>query len=177
MPMKRAAFLVLACGLAAASASAATRANETSWGKAGVSLEDYAIDGGLCAYQAMMLDVSDTREARRLVAATRRLEHIEASWGLPGSHNSLLDHRRTVEAVRPERIFERIAELQQQTLDHCLVERGYRQFRLTDEQQRQLRRLAQGSPERRSFLHSLAANPSVLRSQALETPPLAPPQG
>ena len=177
MPIKRALLPVLACGLAAASATAATRTNDTSWGKPGVSLEEYAIDAGVCAYHATMLDVSDTREARRLIAATRRLEHIEASWGLPGAGSVAIEHRRTVEAVQPERIFERVAELQQQVLDNCLAERGYRQFRLTDEQQRQLRRLEPGSLERRTYLHRLGSDSAVLSRQRLDAPPLVPPQG
>ena len=49
----------------------------------------------------------------------------------------------------------------------CLRERGYRQFRLTDDQRRQLRRLRHGTDERRAFLHSLASNPRVLEAQGL----------
>ena len=46
----------------------------------------------------------------------------------------------------------------QTILDACLVERGYRQFRLTDAQKDRLRRLDQGSAERARYLYGLGSN-------------------
>ena len=177
MGMKSAAIAILAAGLAAVSASAAPRPGDLSWGKPGVSLEEYAIDGALCAYRAASHDVSDTQAARRLVAATRRLELLESQWGSPSFGELWIDHRRIVEGVRPERLFEQVAGLQQLLLDECLTERGYRQFRLTAEQKRHLRRLERGSNERRAYLHSLGSDPQILNRQRIDAPVLTQPQG
>lgn len=177
MPSRRTAFLIFVCGLAAASASAAHRQSDISWGKHGVSLEEYWIDGAMCSYQAVSHDLSDTPQARRLVRASRRLEHIEGQWGTPTAYSSAIEHRRIVDGVQPERLFGQVAEIQQEVLDACLTERGYRQFRLTDAQKRHLRRLEPGSTERRAFLHRLGSDPEVLRIQGIDTAPLGQPQG
>ena len=52
-------------------------------------------------------------------------------------------------------------------LDHCLAAHGYRRFRLTDEQSRQLDRFDPRQPERQVYLHSLASDPQVLATQAV----------
>jgi hypothetical protein len=52
-------------------------------------------------------------------------------------------------------------------VETCLRERGYIQFRLTDEQREMLSHLDRGSEERREFLYHLASNPDVLTTQAL----------
>jgi len=49
----------------------------------------------------------------------------------------------------------------------CLRKRGYVQFRLTEEQSAGLAKLQKGSDERRAYLHGLAADPAVLKAQAL----------
>jgi hypothetical protein len=76
-----------------------------------------------------------------------------------------LDTRSTT--IAPDRQFEAIEDIQQQTLDTCLTQRGYHQFRLTDSQRQELRRLDRGTEERRAYLHSLAADAEVLRQQSL----------
>jgi hypothetical protein len=178
MSIRRAALLFLITGLAATSASAAPRSRDVSWGKPGVEYDQYRLDAAQCAIRALDLDISQAEPTRILVYASRALETADNAWGVtignpavPTGHPSLLV------LARAERQFERIAEIQQATLDQCLVERGYQPFRLTGEQRRQLRRLPEGSPERRAFLHGLAADPAVLGRQRLDTTSPVPPQG
>ena len=77
------------------------------------------------------------------------------------------DMGNTINHYRPDRQFEAIEDIQQQTLNSCLTQRGYHQFRLTDSQRQELRRLDRGTEERRAYLHSLAADAEVLRQQSL----------
>jgi hypothetical protein len=170
MQAKRAAYLVLATALLATPLPAAARAGEISWGRPGVSIDTYSADATACVNKAVNLDITDTEAVQRLIQASRALATIETNM-------DILSHARMRDGYRPDRQFEAIKSLQQTTLDACLAERGYRQFRLTDAQLRQLRRLEQGSAERRAFLHRLAADPEVLRRQALDQPPLQPTQG
>jgi hypothetical protein len=70
-------------------------------------------------------------------------------------------------AYRIDEQFHDIATLQYRTLDTCLSARGYRQFRLTADQEAQLRHPRRGSEARRAYLHSLGSDPEVLGRQAL----------
>jgi hypothetical protein len=166
------ALLVTACGVATTADAQSRRQNPiVTWGKAGVSFDEYRADSIACASEAYYLDVSNTTAAQRLVAASRQLQSIEDTRPRPltmdEAVNFAADQGNTINHYRPDRQFEAIEELQQQTLDSCLAQRGYHQFRLTDAQQRQLRRLDRGSEARRTYLHSLAADAEVLRQQSL----------
>jgi hypothetical protein len=55
----------------------------------------------------------------------------------------------------------------QAVIDRCLTERGYRQFRLTAEQTARVSSLAEGTRERREYLHGLASDPAVLAAQGV----------
>ena len=170
MPRKRAAYLVLATALLALPVPGAARTSEISWGRPGVSIDTYSADATACVNKAINLDITDTEAVQLLIRTSRALATIENSL-------DVLSHARMREGIRPERQFEAIKSLQQSTLDACLAERGYRQFRLTDAQLRELRRLEEGSAERRAYLHRLAADPEVLRRQGLDQPSLQPTQG
>jgi hypothetical protein len=148
---------------------------DTSWGKAGVTLEDYRTDAILCARHAANLDISGTEAAQTLVDATRAIDNAASAGWLTApsatdratSMSPNLDLGRTMAAYRVERQFGDISDLQYETLATCLGQLGYRRFRLTGEQRRRLRRLEHGSDERRAYLHSLASNPEVLSRQGL----------
>ena len=163
------ALLMTACGVATA-ADAQPRPNVT-WGKAGVSFEEYRADSIACASEAYYLDVANTTAAQRLVAASRQLQTIEDTRPRPMTMDEAVsfgaDMGNTMNHYRPDRQFEAIEDLQQQTLNACLTLRGYHQFRLTDSQQQELRRLDRGTEQRRAYLHSLAADAEVLRQQSL----------
>lgn len=168
-----------------------------SWGKPGVSFENYRADAIACARAAYDLDVGGTEAAAILRDASRKIDTI-AETGVPDSGNqqsdifpsagaaaaSTLDmsynpaiersievsHRigRTVAAARPELQMRRVAELQAATLADCLHARGYHRFRLTRDQQHALDRLRPGKPERRRFLYDLASDPEILSAQAVD---------
>ena len=184
-------IICLAAALAtAAGAQAPSPAmlHHTSWGKAGVSLEDYRADAVACAREAVNLDIANTTAAKRLVAASRAIDtaysgawmyapaatisfpsmggmNTGGSGGVAGGIGH--DIEQVMHAYRVDEQFADIAGLQYRTLDTCLTARGYHQFRLTAEQEAQLRHLRRGSEERRFYLHSLGSDPDVLNRQAL----------
>ncbi|WP_114951272.1 hypothetical protein [Sphingosinicella terrae] len=177
--MRRAFLATVLLTFAAAQASAqVTPRNaprETSWGKPGVSLEQYHSDGITCARIAVNQDITSTDQVRTLIRASRALDNAaQASWvtgpsatdaASPVAVNT--DLNRTMEAYRVDRQIRELSDMQYDTLAVCLRELGYRQFRLTEPQQRELRRLRQGSSERRAFLHRLGSDAQVLESQGL----------
>jgi hypothetical protein len=69
--------------------------------------------------------------------------------------------------ARPDLRIRQARDILQARLDHCLEEHGYRRFRLTDDQRRQLSHLGMRRPERQVYLHSLASDPQVLATQSL----------
>ena len=182
-------IMCIAAGLAtAAGAQPPSRSalHHMSWGKAGVSLEDYRADAADCAREAVNLDISNTDAAKTLVAASRAIDTAYSSawmyapaasisfpgvgssgsggmWGGGGGH----DVQQLIHAYRIDEQFAGIADLQYRTLDTCLAGRGYHQFRLTADQEARLHHLRRGSAERRAYLHSLGSDPEVVARQAL----------
>ena len=165
------ALLITACGVATAADAQRRQTPIVTWGKAGVSLDEYRADSIACASEAYYLDVSSTTAAQQLVSASRQLQTIEDTRPRPMNMDESIsygaDIGNTLNHYRPDRQFEAIEDIQQQTLDTCLTQRGYHQFRLTDSQRQELRRLDRGTEERRAYLHSLAADAEVLRQQSL----------
>lgn len=168
-----------------------------SWGKPGVDFQTYRADAVLCGRQGYYLDVSNTPEAKTLILATRQLETIDEN-GVPNSGNVQFDsvpvpgvmldgtldvtynpaiarslemaqrYGRTVQGARVDVQMKRVGERLQSTVDVCLADHGYRRFRLTRDQQRQLDHLRRGSPERQAFLFALASDPRILEAQAVD---------
>ncbi|MXO60209.1 hypothetical protein GRI89_11730 [Altererythrobacter salegens] len=151
--------IALAAIVAGGSAQAGDRVRpdaRTSWGKAGVSLEQYWIDSSTCGHEAAATDLSDSKPAKALIYASRILDNTNDAVAI-GSVQQL---------VSPEIQWNRAATLLKDALEMCLADRGYRQFRLTREQARHLNMFDKGSIERRKYLHSLASDPMVLEDQA-----------
>lgn len=168
-----------------------------SWGKPGVDFQTYRAEAMFCGRQGYYLDVSNTPEAKTLILATRQLETIDEN-GVPNSGNVEFDnvpvagtmlegtldmtynpaiarslemaqrYGHTVQGARVDVQMKRVGERLQSTVDGCLTEHGYRRFRLTRDQQRQLGHLRPGSPERQAFLFGLATDPSVLETQGID---------
>jgi hypothetical protein len=130
---------------------------EISWGKAGVSLEDYWIDSSECAHQAAAIDLTGTNPARALVIASRMMDN----------QNDFGDIQWAVRLAAPEIQWNRAATILRDGLEQCLTERGYVKFKLTKGQARHLKKLEAGSLERRQYLHGLASDSAVLKAQAL----------
>jgi hypothetical protein len=177
--------IMIAIAAAAALASAATAANapQTSWGKPGVSFDDYRSDATFCLREAAGLDLTGTEPANALVLASRRMATGQtndysptvggASGTGPPTTNSGFDpaleaaNRMQQEriAARPELRIRQAREIMQRRLDRCLAGRGYQRFRLTDDQRRQLRRYPERAAERQTYLYRLASDPQVLAAQ------------
>src|SRR5213078_1098261 len=66
-------LIALAATAALAGAAGAANAPQTSWGKAGISFEDYRSDATYCLRDAAGLDLTGTEPANALVLASRRM--------------------------------------------------------------------------------------------------------
>ena len=157
------AVLVIATSLLSlgspATAGRVSAGHNKSWGKEGVSLEQYWNDSAACAHVAAAIDLEGTKPARALVFWTRL-----GNGNMPP--NNYADLSMSVR-INPEVQWNRAATIMRNALSDCLTGRGYVKFELTDEQDRRLDQLGAGSLERRSYLHSLASDPDVLAAQAL----------
>jgi hypothetical protein len=100
----------------------------TSWGKVAVSFTQYRADAEACAEQGL----------------ATALQQQLGNWDSAGIHNAPEDYLRTFQSRALAKRHSQITE-GQSALDDCLVERGYRQFRLTNAQRAHLDALAAGS--------------------------------
>jgi hypothetical protein len=155
-------IVLTACIAAAAASPAEARlvgpGFDKSWGKAGVSLEQYRADAIACGREAAAIDLAGSGPAKSLVIASR-----------------MLDNNPTLETAgvamwiaSPERNFAKAGDIMHARLDRCLTDHGYREFKLSTEQRHRLRRLPVGSLERHTYLHRLASDPTILASQAID---------
>ena len=140
-----------------------TAGHQKSWGKEGVTLEQYAADSSECAREAAEMDLSGTAPAQALVLASRLYE----TWWDPHYNPPLVGFSGIARIASPRVQWNRAATIMQHELEACLTARGYVKFELTDDQYAMLRHLERGSDERRVYLHSLASDPDVLATQTL----------
>jgi hypothetical protein len=172
------AALATAATAAAAAEAPRAAARNVSWGKAGISLDQYRTDAAECVHQAVSLDLSGTDAARMLVRASRELDHLaDTAWmespafatvpstGFGGGAG--IRWQQAIDKYRPDEQFAAIRDLQYRTLTGCLSGRGYSRFQLTADQAAQLRHLKRGSDARRAYLHSLASDPEVMERQRI----------
>lgn len=138
---------------------------QQSWGKAGVSLDDYRNDAVECASMAYYSDVSGSPQAAAFIRGTKQFESID---GLPMDMYEMARRYGQIEqSVRPERQMYQLQLGMQQVVDICLERRGYSRFALTDDQRKKLGKLKKGSAERRRYMHTLASDPVILRTQPI----------
>ena len=141
-------------------ASAADRKPYVSWGKEGVSFEQYRAESIECGR----------------AGAGRDLERQQAVKDvIHGAHfqDSALDRGDAVEyAMIYDRNFRgNVAKVQAfmvSGVEECLFNSGYVPFVLTRAQENRLSRYRKGSPERFRYLHELSIDPKVLREQRLD---------
>jgi len=173
-------FVLSAIALAIAAAPAvAEPAPVESWGLANVSYEAYRKDSLECGLQGYYADVSQTKQAQAFVGATRQLEATDNSnYVAPGTSpeasasawaNQAQRYEQIRQGIRPDQKMLELKQGMTAVVSECLRQRGYVKFRLTDEQGKQLATLKKGSDERREYLHGLAADPAVLKAQAVPT--------
>jgi hypothetical protein len=150
--MTKALLFACAAVLAGAAAPAAAR---DSWARPHVSFAEYRADADQCSNAAF---------------------HAKL-WLAPIAHIAEATHAMASDPwsyARARQIFvhgvtRSVAEQLQDVVDRCLFDRGYRRFRLTEAQDRQLHQLRRGTVERAQFLHGLAADPATLAAQAIPT--------
>jgi hypothetical protein len=153
-------FVLAAAALAAASAAApACAGGGLSWAKPNVAYAEYRLDAAQCSNAAYDAPISYA-PIDDIARATR---------GMAG--DSIYNFARA-QQVFIHGVGMELRDQLQNAVDRCLVERGYRLFRLTDEQRRALARLRRNSAERQHYLHGLAADPAVA---AQGVPTLIPP--
>ena len=167
-----------------ATSASGSEAPQDSWGKAGVSLEQYRQDSVDCAVEGYNLDISKSEDARAFVRASRELDSVPepviTQTGAAGPNgtntvNVMADFANIqghiIDNLRPDQRFKSIKQMQLATISACLTQRGYLKFRLTQEQRRRLDKLKLGSDQRREYLYSLASNASILASQKAPSQP------
>ena len=174
--------VAVACFLSAPLAAARTEA--LSWGKPGVSIDQYRTDAISCGRAGYYMDVSNTAAAKVFRDGTKELESNETDLSsqaaLPNDGNPMDDPRylyrvmgivnrsaRIVENARPKERMKDVGNLMQARVDDCLKGRGYIRFRLTAGQRKQLAHLHLGSIGRHIYLYRLATDPAVLKAQAM----------
>jgi hypothetical protein len=171
-------WMLCAIGVALAAGPAAAKPKPVdSWGRSGVDYETYRNDSLECGLIGYYADVSQTEQAQAFVGATRQMEGVDSTgYVQPGASPAQVMDGVVVQArqyeqirrsIRPEKRIDELKQGMEAVVEDCLRERGYVQFRLTDDQRAALSRFDRGSDERRQFLHALSSNPDILGRQAL----------
>jgi len=175
--------IVLLSGFIACTSASAVpvKAIRESWGKAGVTLDQYRADALTCNREGHDLDISNTDEAKAFVTASKQLDSMQGAtvYQVPPPNGDptapIIDfasqQKHVIESINPEAKMRRIGRTLQSAVDQCLIARGYHKFRLTAAQTKKLGKLKIGSDERRQYLYSLARDPQILASQAEDQAP------
>lgn len=159
--------------LASEPVAAEIKAIRESWGKPGVGFDQYRADAIACGHAGYDRDIADTDAAKAFVTASNQYDSTLNGTYQPMPDQSPQDALQVYASrlgqikagLDPERRMKEIGDLQQSTVDGCLMQRGYRRFRLTEDQRRRLAKLKIGSPERHDYLYRLASDPAVLDAQ------------
>jgi hypothetical protein len=149
-------------------ALSAAPAPPLSWGKPGVSLATYRAESIGCAMRAYYTDVSGTKAAQSFAEGSRQIDSVINSGADVTDQASMIGH--VVNAVRPAEGQKEVKQFQIAQLNKCLLDHGYRRFRLTDDQRKHLERLKIGSEARHAYLHRLASDPQIISAQAEPDP-------
>ena len=147
--------------LIAATSAAAAPAPSESWGKAGVSYDQYRLDAFECSSEGYNFDISQTEAAQAFVTASRRLETEIGAGVDPYSYQTIVNN------ARPDMHLRDIKHVQLSVVEQCLVKRGYTKFRLNDQQRDGLKKLKVGSVDRHMYLYKLGADPNLLSAQSV----------
>jgi hypothetical protein len=181
-------FAVSLFSIAIATPAMSASAPKESWGKAGISLAQYRQDSLECGLKGYYTDISKTDDAKAFVKASNQLDAITTGATVPmtvGSNPTGPDmtnatdqmaayaaqQQHIVDNVRPDERFKSIKHTLEENAEQCLMRRGYSKFALSDDQRHALRKLKEGSDERRVYLYSLASNPAVLQGQKVAAQP------
>jgi len=175
------------CAVASASIAAAKPASDVSWGKPGVSLDQYASDAGACAAatrhaavsikpgtlrqldalsSAQLLDIavaSAPSDEANPMAIVEHITSTKSETDIARRTNTFGAHYVAIAAVD-------LKDELQAVLDECLTAKGYVQIRLTTDQAKALSKLKRHSAERTAYLHSIDSDPAFIARQRLDAP-------
>jgi hypothetical protein len=135
----------------AGAAQAQPAPDRQSWGKPGISFLQYRTDAVECAWLAGS-------------AAPVSVATVDQVFAFDGG-----DVFEVMESTKRNqyRMWNNVADQLEPALETCLRGRGYRPFKLTDEQNAQLKALKRGSASRHRYLYGLAVDPDVLKGLGL----------
>ncbi len=139
----------------AGSVQAQPAPDRQSWGKPGISFLQYRTDAVECAYLAGS-------------ATPVTLPDVDIIFSGVGGGDEVDVYQAIEQTKRNQyRNWKNVETQIEGAVPACLRSRGYRPFKLTDEQNAQLKLLKRGSSSRHRYLYGLAIDPDVLKVQGL----------
>lgn len=164
-----------------------TSSRQVAWGKPGVSRIDYGTDVGMCTGLSVVQKTGNQTNSAggtegRNVEASRNSEGSSGSQvGPPASNGGVsapMPATGAYSGMTSADFAQRAANQQQsremaqkraraEAFRTCLVERGYREFALTREQQAELARHRKGTDAHVEYLYTLGSDAAVLEKQGL----------
>ena len=150
---------VLAAGGLATSLAGAAQAQPApggqSWGKPGISFLQYRTDAVECAYLAGSAAPVALPDVDIIFSGVSGGDEVDVYQAIEQQKRGQYRNWKNVEAQL------------EGAIPACLRSRGYRPFKLTVEQNAQLKALKRGSASRHRYLYGLAIDPDVLKGQGL----------
>ena|ERR1700754_4350978 len=178
--------LFIACCVGNGAALDAHPTQNISWGKAGVSLEQYALDANECS-DTRNVKVSLKPDTLRVLDASSSAALLDlAIQAQPGGNFNPMSFVESITAQKsPENVARRtntfggryvaaaradVKDQLQKSIDECLRKRGYVAIGLTKKQVHELSNLKQPSHERTAYLHSIDSDENIIDNQRIEIP-------
>lgn len=163
---------------------AAKSGGDTTWGKAGVSLPDYARDATECADATRGTQVAIKPRTLREMSAlssARLLQIVSTAQGSPDANalnyvsawnsyqaaDDIARRSNTYGGAYVATVRSDVVDELQTTLDQCLIGRGYQRIRLTTDQSKQLSHLKRNTAERTSYLHAIGSDAAIIERQRI----------
>lgn len=171
---------------------AAKKKADLSWGKANVSLAEYARDAAECAETSRYVTTYIKPKTLKRLDALSSAQLLDtvmqiggqtpafSAMGIVGditrlrSANDIARRTNTFGAKYVSLVSFDVRDQLQAVLDRCLVERGYTRIRLTEPQSVSLKRLKRHSPERTAFLHAISSDAALGKQQRVDADGNAP---
>lgn len=150
--MSRGFAVVIGIMLASSGAAqAADRPQIESWGKPGVTFDQYRADSVECAKIGYFRDVSQDEPAKRFITGFTAADNNLNSGG------NASDWINSILRTQPDRQKRRLHAIQLGDVERCLADKGYSRFRLSRSEMKTLASYPRGSEARHRYLYTLAA--------------------
>lgn len=150
-------LICVAMLFAAPVAAKSTTAMTGTWGKPGVSYDQYRRDAVDCALVGATRDVSNDEPAKRYLQGFAMADRALNMPSGPEGGADLDLYRRSIELTQPARQVAGVQAIMVGDVETCLTQRGYDRIQLSKAEQRTLQRLRHGTERRRRFLYDIAA--------------------